>query len=71
MERWSEGNADQADALTTGFRVAGVLFDSEASERIARWAYVQAERIGGRVWVQGATLAELSGAWRQLLSSGG
>jgi hypothetical protein len=56
------------DVLSAGFSEAGVLFDSTASEGIARWAYGQVERIGGRVWIHGKTLVELSDGWERLFS---
>jgi hypothetical protein len=68
LARWLERNEENARMLLDGFREAGLLHDLSASESIALWAYAQAERIGGRVWLEGSTLVALSDEWMHLFA---
>jgi HNH endonuclease len=64
---WKERAALHGAALDQGLRALRLDDEADAAEQIARWAYAQAERAGGRTWVLNATFEDLSPAWRSVL----
>jgi hypothetical protein len=66
LERWLLRNDLHHSTLLEAFGRAGVVHDRASSERVAQWAYAQAERIGLHGWHHGATLVPISGEWKTL-----
>lgn len=63
LERWVKRNRDGPVGLAGLFDERGVLHDLGATERVARWAYGQVDRVGGQVWVREGELERLTGRW--------
>ena len=57
---WRERTALHGAELTDGLRTLRLGHDADAAEKVARWAYGQAERAGGRTWVIGTTFEALT-----------
>jgi hypothetical protein len=68
LEAWKERAVLHAAALDEGLRVLRFEQGAHAAEKVAVWAYGQAERAGGRTWVLDATFEALSPAWRSVLA---
>ena len=69
LERWTERNLTCKVELEDGFDERKVLHDLSATCQIARWAYRQAHRAGGQVWVRGKERRPLSDDWQKILSA--
>ncbi|MDP8922522.1 MAG: HNH endonuclease [Chloroflexota bacterium] len=67
LEAWSERAALQGAELADGLRALRLDHDADAAAKVARWAYGQAERAGGRTWVLAGTFEALTPAWRAAL----
>ena len=67
LERWTERNWTRRDELEQGFDDRRVLHDWPATRQIARWAYGQVQRAGGKVWVRADERRPLSDDWRRIL----
>ena len=57
--------------LILGFDNAEVTHDYNISMSIVRWAYSQAEQVGGQVWIEEKKLERLSPTWKQHLARTG
>jgi hypothetical protein len=68
LETWRERGVLHAATLEEGLRTLRLDQGAEAAEKVAFWAYGQAERVGGRTWVLNATFEALSPAWRSVLA---
>ena len=68
LEAWRERGVRQAAALEEGLRALRFDQGADAAEKVADWAYGQAERAGGRTWVLNATFEALMPAWRSVLA---
>ncbi len=68
LARWSERNEAHGALLDDRFLDAGVPTDLDASRNVARWAYTEAERIGGTVWVEGSEVRPLIEGWREVMA---
>jgi 5-methylcytosine-specific restriction endonuclease McrA len=67
LGRWVERNEVQGGALTQWLNAIKIDADLSSSQHVARWAYAQAERARGQVWVRGRLLVPLAPTWQSLL----
>jgi hypothetical protein len=69
LNRWLERNEEQGVLLARQFDAAGILHDSSATCRIARWAYTQADLVGSPVWEEVSSLQPLSPSWPSIFDA--
>ena len=67
LEKWTWRNQEKADVLQKGFLKIGAPHDLPATRSIARWAYLQVEKAGGQVWLEGSVMVPLSEEWRRVM----
>ena len=70
ISAWRERNTFLADELSQRFDAHDLPHDIHASARVAEWAYTQAEKAGGQVWVRDKVLKHLGANWRRCLLAG-
>ncbi len=68
LENWCMRNEQHAASLIRGFNERGILHDHVATQRIAKWAYGQAEACGGHLWQSKSNLLPADSSWRSILS---
>jgi 5-methylcytosine-specific restriction endonuclease McrA len=69
LQKWCERNELHAASLVQGFNERGILHDYAATERIAGWAYGQAESCGAHLWLSKSNLLTADASWRSILSA--
>lgn len=67
LEGWRKRNEFHAVSLVQGFNERGILHDQTATQRIAVWAYRQAEESGGHLWHSQNNLISADSSWRNIL----
>lgn len=70
LARWAERNSDYGDQLTDALTDRGIVMELTASNRVAQWAYAQAEATSALTWVRADDMVPLDGDWRGLLLVG-
>lgn len=68
LERWQIRNQTFGKALSQEFDTRGIYHNLEATEKIAFWAYSQAESAGSNLWINSNDVLPIDRSWRQLLS---
>jgi hypothetical protein len=68
LAKWVERNSGHGDQIARGLIERGFMADLGASNRVAHWAYSQAEASNGLTWVLGNELAHLDNEWRTLVA---
>lgn len=66
LERWQKRNQELGASLALEFDARGILHDITATEKIAFWAYNQAEGSKSNVWHQSKIILPLEANWREL-----
>ena len=66
LAAWTERNRQYGDQIGTAMEERGVVSDLAASNRVAQWAYAQAESAGGLTWLRANELVPLAVGWRSL-----
>jgi 5-methylcytosine-specific restriction endonuclease McrA len=64
---WTERNATYGSQLAAELEGRGVVAELSASNRVAQWAYGQAEDVGGLTWLRADEMVPLDRKWRRLL----
>jgi hypothetical protein len=67
LMRWREQNLDCATVLSDQFDSLVLRHDADRSQRVAAWAYEQAEAAQARVWRAGSEFEALNAGWRVAL----
>ncbi len=67
LESWCERNEMHSTTLVQGFSELGILHDYPVTQRIANWAYRQAETNGCHLWQSKNTLLQADSSWRRIL----
>lgn len=65
LEKWAERNRDKGPILESGFREQGIPFYLESSNRIAIWAYEQAQQTSALTWLKAKEYRPLSDRWKR------
>jgi len=66
LEHWQRRNQDLGAVLASEFDARGILHNIAATERIAFWAYNQAEGSNSNVWYQRDLTQPIEPTWREL-----
>lgn len=66
LEHWQKRNCDLGVFLTGEFDTHGILHNIAATEKIAFWAYHQAEGAKSNVWHQRDVIQPIEPNWREL-----
>lgn len=69
LERWQKRNHDLGDSLSLEFDERGILHDVTATEKIAFWAYNQAEGAKSNLWHQSKIIQPIQPSWREMFRS--
>jgi 5-methylcytosine-specific restriction endonuclease McrA len=69
LDSWHKRNQLHGKALSQEFNTRGILHNLEATEKIAAWAYSQAQSAGANVWLQQDDLMPIDPSWRQILAA--
>ena len=64
LERWQARNYKHGESLGIEFDERNILHDRLATEKIAFWAYSQAEYAGANLWFGKNDLLPVDGGWR-------
>ncbi|MBC8017186.1 MAG: HNH endonuclease [Verrucomicrobia bacterium] len=67
LQHWQRRNQDRGAFLSQEFDSCGIIHNIKATERIAFWAYSQAESSQSNLWHQNNTVQQIEGSWRQIL----
>lgn len=68
LEKWVLRNHDNGETLESYFTQKDIPHDLISTERIAQWAYQQADNMGGQVWIEkGSEIQPLGNNWKNLL----
>ena len=68
LDNWHKRNQLQGKSLSLEFDSRGILHNLEATEKIAIWAYSQAESAGANLWLQKDALMPIDESWQQILT---
>jgi hypothetical protein len=66
LAAWTERNRQYGDQIGTAIEERGIVSELAASNRVAQWAYAQAESAGGLTWLRADELVPLAVGWRSL-----
>ena len=66
LAAWTERNRQYSDQIGTAMEERGIVSELAASNRVAQWAYAQAESTGGLTWLRANELVPLAVGWRSL-----
>jgi HNH endonuclease len=69
LESWHKRNQLHGAALGQEFDSRGILHNLEATEKIAVWAYSQAQSAGANLWLKNTDLMPIDPSWRQVLAA--
>ena len=67
LENWQKRNQTCGTALSQEFDTRGILHNQQATEKIAFWAYSQAETAGANLWLCRDDVMPIDHTWRQAL----
>jgi len=68
LEKWVLRNRENRETLEFYFNQKDISYDLEATERIAQWAYQQADNTGGDAWIEkGSEIQPLGNDWKNIL----
>jgi hypothetical protein len=67
LDSWHKRNQLHGKTLSQEFNTRGILHNLEATEKIAVWAYSQAETAGANLWFQKDDVKPIDMSWRQIL----
>lgn len=65
LENWQKRNQLHGHTLGQEFDARCILHNQEATEKIAYWAYSQAEKAGANLWNCKDNVMPIDGSWRQ------
>jgi hypothetical protein len=69
LDWWAKRNSEIGTELESEFRKSSLIYDLEATNKIARFAYEQAETTGSSVWVgKRNRLTLLTSDWRDIIA---
>jgi hypothetical protein len=68
LENWHKRNHFHGKALGQEFDTRGILHNLDATEKIAVWAYSQAEIAGANLWFQRDDVLPIAPTWRQAIA---
>ena len=69
LERWQQRNQDLGASLALEFDARGILHNIAATERIAFWAYNQAEGSKSNLWHQKDIVQPIETSWREIFKN--
>ena len=68
LAKWVTRNRDNRTMIESYFNQKDISYDLEATERIAQWAYQQADNTGSDVWIdKGSEIQPLGNEWKDIL----
>jgi hypothetical protein len=67
LEQWHKRNQLHGKTLSQEFDARCILHNQEATEKIAFWAYTQAEKSGSNLWFHKNNVQPIDQSWRQIL----
>ena len=69
LDRWQRRNQDKGAALALEFDARGILHNVTATEKIAFWAYKQAEGSQSNLWHLNNIIQPIEPGWREIFSN--
>lgn len=69
LDSWHKRNQLHGKSLSQEFDTRGILHNLEATEKIAVWAYSQAQSAGANLWLKSTELMPIDSSWRQVLAA--
>lgn len=69
LDRWHKRNQLYGKSLSQEFDTRGILHNLEATEKIAAWAYSQAQSAGANLWLKSTDLIPIDPSWRKILAA--
>lgn len=67
LENWQKRNQLHGKALAQEFDSHSILHNQEATEKIAFWAYSQAETAGANLWLRKDDVMPIDDSWRKVV----
>jgi 5-methylcytosine-specific restriction endonuclease McrA len=67
LENWQKRNQSCGKILSQEFDIRGILHNQAATEKIAVWAYSQAEKAGANLWLRKDDVMSIDDSWRRIL----
>lgn len=67
LENWQKRNQLHGKALAQEFDTHSILHNQEATEKIAFWAYSQAETAGANLWLRKDDVMPIDDSWRKVV----
>jgi 5-methylcytosine-specific restriction endonuclease McrA len=67
LEQWQKRNQQHGKSLGQEFDARCILHNQEATEKIAFWAYSQAETSGSNLWLNRVDVLPIDPSWRQVM----
>jgi len=71
LENWQIRNQLHGKTLEQEFDARSILHNLEATEKIAFWAYSQAEKSGSNLWLNRVDVLPIDQSWRQVMGVSG
>jgi hypothetical protein len=68
LENWQKRNQIHGRALTQEFDARSILHNQGATEKIAFWAYSQAEVAGSNLWFHKDDVKPIDQSWRHIMA---
>lgn len=68
LDSWHKRNQLLGKSLSQEFDMCGILHNLDATEKIAVWAYSQAQSAGANLWLKSTDLMPIDPSWRQVLA---
>ena len=65
LENWQKRNQFYGNTLSQEFDAHSILHNQEATEKIAYWAYSQAEKAGSNLWHYKDNVTQIDESWRR------
>jgi len=69
LENWQKRNQLHGKALAQEFDSRSILHNQEATEKIAFWAYSQAETAGSNLWFRKDDVLPIDQSWRHIMTA--
>jgi len=69
LEKWQKRNHVHGTTLGQEFDAQGILHNRKATEKIAIWAYSQAEAASANLWLRKDDVSPIDPGWRDVLSA--
>jgi 5-methylcytosine-specific restriction endonuclease McrA len=66
LAAWAERNRQYGNQIRSDMEELGIISELGAWQRVAQWAYAQAESAGGLTWLHADELVPLAAGWRAL-----